>query len=171
MKIQLKNCTTSFWFWKGLPSFHCMPRTAEGEKTLLDTVAASLTLLESTEEVPSLGLATWGMIILLLKGDTRGYTIPLLPSLSLAASMFLLVILDAEGTESRGPLLETMLPETRGMLFFAWFDRLFMLMFLTSATSEKWWRWSSTRVTINLFLLHSARLIYKGWSINRTTNL
>lgn len=115
-----------------------MPEIAEGEKTLPDTVAPSLALLESTEEVPSLALATWGIIILLLKGDTRAgpSPIPLLPSLSSATNTFLLVISEAGETEPRGPLLETMFAETRGMLFVVWFDRLLLLIFLMSATSE-----------------------------------
>lgn len=113
-----------------------MPGIAEGEKTLPDKVAPSLALLESTEDVPSVPLATWGIIILLLKGDTRVGTIPLLPSLSSATNMFLLVISEVEETEPRGPLLETMFPDTTGMLFVIWFDRLFLPIFLMSATSE-----------------------------------
>jgi len=132
--LRTKFFTASFWFWKGLPGLHCMPGTTEGEKTLPDTAAASLTILESTEAAPSLAFPTWGNINLLLSGDTRGCTIPLLPSLSSAPNMFRLVISEAEGTTPRAPILETVFPEPRGMLAVAWFDKLFLP--LTSAVSE-----------------------------------
>ena len=134
-------------YMEALPGLRCIPGTIGGEKTLPAMAGGSPTLLESIALVLLFALASWGKIILLLRGETRGCTMPLLPSLSLATKMFLFFMSETEGTAP------TTLPI--GYIVSIKRDTSWRLAGEATPTNSpyksnirKRWRWSAARKTL-----------------------